>query len=142
MLLPLTKNPQPIIISNFSSPIVLVGDCHGDFREVLDVIGRYPAERISGIFFLGDQTPERPLELELAQLGPALVERTWFILGNHDSDTPEFLRNHFGMWDRHLHGRVIEAEGIRIGISGVFRHTTRHPSKPPRWKDRQSFRDQ
>ncbi len=52
------------------------------------------------------------------------MKRTWFILGNHDSDTPEFLLNHFGMWDRHLHGRVIEAEGIRIGISGVFRHTT------------------
>jgi calcineurin-like phosphoesterase family protein len=82
------------------------------------------------------------LELELAQLGPALVGRSWFILGNHDSDTPEYLRNHFGMWDRYLHGRVIEVEGMRIGgISGVFRHKIWHPSKPPCWMDRQSYRD-
>lgn len=36
----------------------------------------------------------------------------------------------------------IEVEGMRIGgISGVFRHTIWHPSEPPRWKGRQSFRD-
>jgi predicted phosphodiesterase len=122
--------------------IVFVGDCHGDFREVLDVIGRYPEKEISGIFFLGDQTPERSLEIELAPLPPTLLERSWFILGNHDSDRPEFLQNHFSMWDRHLHGRVIEVEGIRIGgISGVFRHTIWHPSESPRWEDRKSYRE-
>ena len=118
------------------------GDCHGDFREALEVIGQYPAKKVSGIFFLGDQTPERPLEIELARIGPALVQRTWFILGNHDSDRPEYLRNHFGMWDRHLHGRVIEVEGMRIGgISGIFRQKIWHPAKPPRWRDRLSYRD-
>jgi predicted phosphodiesterase len=121
--------------------IVFVGDCHGDFRELLATITGYSQEKISGVFLLGDQTPFRPLEYELAPLGAELLARTWFILGNHDSDRPEYLKNHFGMWDRHLHGRVVTVEGIRIGgISGIFRQRIWYPPGKACWQDRKSFR--
>ena len=122
--------------------IIFVGDCHGDFREVLATVAAYPCHAISGIFFLGDQTPYRPLEEELAPLGTELLARTWFILGNHDSDQPEYMHNHGGMWDRHLHGRVITVEGLRIGgVSGTFRKRIWYPPEQAHWQDRQSFQE-
>ncbi|GAU08435.1 metallophosphoesterase family protein [Desulfoplanes formicivorans] len=120
--------------------IILAGDCHGDFREVLATVAGYSPDTIAGIFFLGDQTPNRPLEQELAPLGTQLLARTWFILGNHDSDHPRFLRNHLGMWDHHLHNKVITVDGVRMGgVSGIFRKDIWYPPEKALWQDRTSL---
>ena len=61
------------------------------------------------------------LEVELAPIR----DRSWFIPGNHDTDTDGAWRNLWGsaLADRNLHGRVVELpDGTLIaGLGGVFR---------------------
>jgi predicted phosphodiesterase len=113
--------------------IIFVGDCHGDFSEAVESIISYSSLGISGIIFLGDQTPEKTLEEELEDIGPDLIARTWFILGNHDSDYSKFVQNHAGIWSRHLHAKVIEFSGVHVaGLSGVFRRFAWYPPDEPK----------
>jgi predicted phosphodiesterase len=90
------------------------GDPHGEF-ELIRGYGR----NADVVILLGDQTPSRPLAEEL---GP-VVDRAWFILGNHDSDSAGYLAAHRGdIWARNLHARVLEFGGIRMAsLGGVFR---------------------
>lgn len=97
----------------------------------------FPASAVQGVFLFGDQTPQRPLEKELEPLGSELVQRTWFVLGNHDADQELFLRNHFGMWRRHLHGRVVTVGGMRVGgLSGTFHEDIWDPPSDPVYASR------
>jgi len=101
--------------------VMLVGDCHGAFEAVLEA-----GQDAETIIMLGDQTPARPLEEEL---GP-LAARTWFLLGNHDTDQPGYLECHQPMMPRHLHCRRIQAAGMWIaGLSGVFRGSVLGPRR-------------
>jgi len=100
---------------------MLVGDCHGGFAPVLEA-----GQGAETIILLGDQTPARPLEEEL---GP-LATRTWFLLGNHDTDRPEYIERHQSMMSQHLHCRRIQAGGMWIaGLSGVFRGSVLGPRR-------------
>ncbi|WP_041281902.1 metallophosphoesterase family protein [Desulfohalobium retbaense] len=117
--------------------LLFFADAHGDFTELLDIAGQYTPSSIEGIFLLGDQTPQRPLTEELAPLGAELIAKTWFLLGNHDVDTPAFLENHFCLWSRHLHQQTITVDGLRIrGLSGAFDEAIWLPPAPPHWPNR------
>jgi predicted phosphodiesterase len=96
------------------------GDPHGEFGLV-----REYGRNADAVVLLGDQTPSRPLAEEL---GP-VAERTWFVLGNHDTSLPGYFLAHRGeMWDRNLHARVVDFFGIRVaGLGGVFRGRVWHP---------------
>ena len=94
--------------------ILFCGDPHGNFGGLL---ARVEAARPDAIVLLGDQTPDQPLA---DILGP-WAARTWYILGNHDSDREEYLAHHLdSMPDRNLHGRVRPVAGMRVGgLGGV-----------------------
>lgn len=92
--------------------ILFVGDCHGEFGPV-----RKAGQNADLIILLGDQEPLRDLAEELGEL----VDKTWWIYGNHDSDYPSYVKFHQSMSARNLHGQVIEAGGVRIaGLGGTF----------------------
>jgi len=114
--------------------ILFVGDPHGEFGPILK---RAEAMQPEAIILLGDQTPDRPLA---EVLGP-WAERTWYILGNHDSDQEQFLVRHLGsMSDRNLNARVRPVAGVGIaGLGGVFRSQVWYPPSPPKWTGRAEF---
>lgn len=92
--------------------VLLAGDTHGAFQHVLS-----RAHDADAVIFMGDQTPMRDLKTELG----AVADKTWFVLGNHDSDHVEFLRNHKSMLHRCLHCTVEEFGGLRVaGLNGIF----------------------
>lgn len=64
--------------------------------------------------------------------------RTWYILGNHDSDREGYLLSHWGrMEDRNLHGRAQTVASMRLaGLGGVFRSQVWYPPDPPKWRNR------
>ncbi|MGM0646292.1 MAG: metallophosphoesterase family protein [Thermodesulfobacteriota bacterium] len=119
--------------------LLFFADAHGNFEELLDIAGQYPPSTIEGIFLLGDQTPTRPLTEELAPLDNSLTDKTWFLLGNHDVETDASLENHFCIWSRHLHKKVVTVGNLRIGgLSGIFTEEVWLPPHPPRWPNRQA----
>lgn len=62
------------------SVVLYCGDPHGQFRHIL----RAAAElNPSAVVLLGDLEPQRPLHEELE----AIAFKTWFIHGNHDTDS-------------------------------------------------------
>ena len=89
-------------------------DPHGEFELI-----RGYGQNADIVMLLGDQTPERSLAEEL---GP-VVDRSWFILGNHDGDSAGYIAAHLGdMGARNLHARVMDFAGIRMAsLGGVFR---------------------
>lgn len=101
------------------------GDPHGQFRHI-----RLCAERLqpTAIVLLGDMEPKRPLAEELAEW----ADRTWFIHGNHDTDSDDNWRGVWGstMADRNVNGRVVQLpDGQRLaGLGGVFRASVWDPS--------------
>jgi len=102
--------------------ILFAGDPHGEFDAVRKAA---PADTV---IFLGDQTPARAFAEEL---GPVLAAKSWFLLGNHDSDAPGFIVAHMGeMWRRNLNARVVDFGGLRIaGLGGVFRGRVWNPGQ-------------
>ncbi len=105
-------------------PILYCGDPHGQFRHIVEAAGHTKA---SAIVLLGDQEPGRPLHEELG----ALLDRIWWIPGNHDADSDELYERVWGskLVDRNLHGRVVTLpDGTRLaGLGGVFREAVWHP---------------
>jgi predicted phosphodiesterase len=92
--------------------VLLAGDTHGEFQ---DVITR--AQESDAVIFLGDQTPARDFKSELG----AVADKSWFVLGNHDSDHVEYLQNHESMKHRCLHCTVEEFGGLKVaGLNGIF----------------------
>jgi predicted phosphodiesterase len=110
------------------APILYCGDphggVHGSLQYVIEAAGHTNA---SAVILLGDIEPARPLHLELG----SLLERTWWIPGNHDSDSDEMWRRVATpeMAARNLHGRVLTMpDGTRIaGLGGVFREAVWYP---------------
>lgn len=106
-------------------PILFCGDPHGGFRHIIEAAYHSQA---SAVVLMGDMEPRRPLHLELEPI----LERVWWIPGNHDSDSDELWRNVFGseLADRNVHGCVIELpDGTRLaGLGGVFRESVWYPS--------------
>jgi predicted phosphodiesterase len=101
-----------------NGPVLYCGDPHGQFRHIVEAASHNQA---SAVILLGDMDAERMLEVELAPIR----DRTWFIPGNHDTDTDSAWCNLWGsaLADRNMHGRVVELpDGTRIaGLGGVFR---------------------
>lgn len=108
--------------------IWMIGDCHGQFDYILEAIDLLPSP--SNLIFLGDL--ECPVALEECVAG---IEtrgiRSWFIPGNHDTDTADGYRNLFDSpvyRERSLHCRVREIDGFRVGgFGGVFRQQIWYP---------------
>jgi len=119
-----------------SGPILYCGDPHGKFSHIIKAATKLNA---SAVILLGDLEPKRPLHIELE----AILERVWFIHGNHDTDTEENWRHIWesGLAGRNIHGRVvILPDGTRLaGLGGVFRESVWYPSIPsePRFRNRQ-----
>ena len=112
-----------------TGPVLYCGDPHGGVRGSLQYIIDAALEtQASAVILLGDIEPARPLHEEL---GP-ILDRTWWIPGNHDSDSDESWRRVATpeMLSRNLHGRVVTLpNGTHIaGFGGVFRESVWHPS--------------
>lgn len=113
--------------------ILFVGDPHGRFAHVIDIV---LDRRPDAVVFLGDLQAQKPLEQELAPI----LDRTevWFIHGNHDTDSQADHDHLFesSLADRNLHGRVQTVAGVRIaGLGGVFRGKIWMPPAEPIFKN-------
>lgn len=113
----------------FTGPVLYCGDPHGGIRDSLNyIIEAANQAKASAVILLGDIEPPRPLHEELA----AILDRVWWIPGNHDSDSDELWRRVATpeMAERNLHGRVATLpDGTRIaGLGGVFRESVWHPT--------------
>ncbi len=80
------------------------------------------------MILLGDMEPAKPLHRVLERI----VDRVWWIPGNHDADSDELWHH---VWDselahRNLHGKVVTLpDGTRIaGLGGVFREAVWYPT--------------
>jgi len=110
-------------------PTLYCGDPHGGVRGslqyIVDAVGQTGA---SAVILLGDIEPARPLHEELAPI----LDRVWWIPGNHDSDSDEMWRRVATpqMAPRNLHGRVVVLpDGTQVaGLGGVFRETVWYPT--------------
>lgn len=120
-------------------PVLFCGDPHGSFSAIVRAAGEL---RASAVVLLGDLEPVRPLHVELA----AIVDKVWFIHGNHDTDTDAIWHNVWGstLQDRNVHGRVVALpNGMRLaGLGGVFRGNVWYPNQPgaPAFRDRETHR--
>ena len=109
-------------------PVLYCGDPHGRFGHILEAAA---ALKPLAVILLGDLEPARPLHVELAPI----LERVWFIHGNHDTDSAVHwvrIRNS-PLAARNLHGQVtMLPDGTRIaGLGGVFRESVWHPETSP-----------
>lgn len=112
--------------------ILFAGDPHGEFSHI-----RAAGREADAVILLGDQTPNHPLPIELGSLWP----KTYFILGNHDTELAGFLIAHRGdAWSHNLHGRVEEVGRLRLGgLGGIFRGRVWHPCEEIRYNSRQKL---
>jgi predicted phosphodiesterase len=117
------------------SLILFCGDPHGEFRHIVKA-----ARALSpmAVVLLGDLEPQRPLHEELS----AIAAITWFITGNHDTDSDQNWEHVWGsaLAGRNIDGRVVELpDGTRLaGLGGVFRESVWYPSLPtePKYRNR------
>lgn len=117
--------------------MLFCGDPHGDFDQILLAAELHPG---ASVILLGDMEPNRPLSIELEPI----LERVWWIQGNHDTDSVELFDRTIGdprMADRCIDGRVVTLPcGARLaGLGGVFRRSVWHPDLPgePIFSDRE-----
>jgi len=99
--------------------VFICGDPHGEFAHILDAAKEH---RPDAVILLGDNTPRRALDQELAPI--LSLTAVWWIVGNHDTDEVAYYDNQFGspLANRNLDGRVVEIAGLRVaGLGGVFR---------------------
>ena len=112
-----------------TGPVLYCGDPHGGLNGSLKyIVEAALGTRASAVILLGDIEPTRPLHEELE----SILDRVWWIPGNHDADSDESWRrvSSHAMLARSLHGRVVMLpDGTRIaGLGGVFRESVWHPS--------------
>ena len=97
--------------------ILIYADAHTQFDELLNTY-KIHEDSVEAVYLAGDQCPNEPLEEILADVACPVR----FILGNHDPDREHWLKNHFGLWEGHLHCRTHSTAEITVaGLSGVFR---------------------
>ena len=111
------------------------GDTHGDLSNIVREYNR-ATEKPTAIVHLGDITPDAPLHKVLPEY---LHELFWWIPGNHDCDTPEFMARVFKsrLSHRCLHRRVVNIAGVRTaGLGGNFKGRVWMPPKAPEYKKR------
>lgn len=118
-------------------PVLYCGDPHGRFRHVVEAADRTKA---SAVVLLGDMEPERPLHEELE----SILDRVWWIPGNHDADSDELWTRVWGskLKDRNVHGKVVTLpDGTRLaGLGGVFREAVWYPSSSAAREGAPAFR--
>src|SRR5438445_12133530 len=118
-------------------PVLYCGDAHGQFRHIIEAAGHTKA---SAVVLLGDMEPERPLHEELAPI----LDRVWWVPGNHDADSPDLIRRVWGskLADRNIHGRVVTLpDGTRLaGLGCVFRSAVWYPDPAAPGGDAPKFR--
>ena len=87
--------------------IWLCGDVHGN-RRPLDRALASASVLPRAIVLVGDLDPPEPIGEWLAPVTNLGIE-TWFIHGNHDTDSEADAAHVFGasMADRNIHGRVV-----------------------------------
>jgi predicted phosphodiesterase len=110
--------------------LLLFGDPHGDFKPVIRAVLRH---KPAAIILLGDLTPARALNVELAEI--LELTEIWWIHGNHDTDDSVFLDNvtdvnlgRSALTGRNLHGRVAHIAGLQVaGLGGIFRESIWYP---------------
>lgn len=109
---------------NAPDRILFCGDPHGRFDHIL-LAAADPT--VAAVILLGDLQAQEPLHESLG----SIAEKTWFIHGNHDTDS---VQDWDHVWnskvaDRNIDGRVITLNsGLRIaGLGGVFRESVWHP---------------
>jgi len=111
--------------AKLDTPILFCGDPHGHFRHIIETAQETKA---LAVVLLGDMQPARPMHLELEPI----VDKVWWIAGNHDSDSDQLWRNVFSseLADRNVHGRVVQLPGgTRLaGLGGIFRESVWYPS--------------
>lgn len=112
-------------------PVLYCGDPHGEFAHIVETAHRVQA---SAVVLLGDLTPLRALDEELAPL----LERgvaVHFIHGNHDADSDAVAERVWcGRLAAHnIHAQVVTLpDGTRLaGLGGVFRQSIWHPEVGP-----------
>jgi len=100
------------------------GDPHGQFQQIVRAAKRLPE---APIIILGDMELQQPLDEVL----PGLMERTWYILGNHDTDTPQAAEH---AWNPRYDHRLVHASVHTLpgdvqlaGLGGVFRGAVWYP---------------
>jgi predicted phosphodiesterase len=115
--------------------LTFIGDPHGDLNFALQAAQN---QQPAALILLGDQCLEEPLDQLLAPF-PCPV---FYILGNHDSDHPHFLENHFPAWEHNIGLKVTEIAAVRIAaLPGVFRGKIWLPEGEPVWRGKHEFLD-
>lgn len=117
--------------------IYLLGDVHGNFEHVLELVER---DRPAAIIFLGDLECQQPLHELVAPIRD--LADIWWIPGNHDTDSVENYQNLFGseLADRNLSGRVVEIAGVRVaGLGGIFRGEIWSPPAEPNYANYDAY---
>lgn len=122
-----------------SGPILFAGDPHRNFAPILRACAARPP---GALILVGDCECDAPLPQKLA---PAMQAgwRVYWILGNHDTDTPETFDH---LVAGHPQGdiglRVTTIGGLRVaGLPGVFKPRVWHPveADPPSFQTRSAF---
>ena len=112
--------------------IWLCGDAHGN-RRPLDRALASASVLPRAIVLVGDLDPPEPIGEWLAPVTNLGIE-TWFIHGNHETDSDAVFLNMFHSpgSERNFNGQVIEVDGLRFaGLGGVFREEVWFPPASP-----------
>lgn len=116
--------------------ILFAGDPHSRFDHLIEATLDLKPE---AVLILGDLQVREPLHLALAPI----ADLTWFIHGNHDTDSEADWRHLWGsdLSHRNIHGRVIQlASGVRVaGLGGVFRESVWSPKDGARSQNKPLF---
>lgn len=123
-----------------SGSVWLCGDVHGDLRTIKHALAR-TEHKPRAILLLGDLEAQCPVADWLASAIPPDID-TWFIHGNHDTDSEDSATNLFDAAgnDRNLDGRVVDLGGLRVaGMGGIFREKIWRPPDPAAFPDYEAY---
>jgi predicted phosphodiesterase len=125
-----------------SEQIWLCGDVHGDLRTLRRALAQ-AAPLPQAIILVGDLDPPEPVGAWLSPVTDLGID-TWFIHGNHETDSDAVFLNMFHSpgAQRNFSGRVVELAGLRVaGLGGVFREEVWYPPTPPHFADYDALYD-
>lgn len=120
----------------------LCGDVHGNIRGLGRALAN-AASRPKAVILVGDLGPPEPVGSWLAPVRGLGIE-TWFIHGNHETDSNAVFLNMFHSpgSEQNLNGRVVDIGGLRFaGLGGVFREEIWYPPQTPRFSNYDAYYD-